>query len=211
MDKHGIGTDATHADHIETIKSREYVQMQENIYFVPGTLGMGLVEGYNNIGLEVSLAKPSLRSQFEKDLQLICDGRKSADVVKREQIEKYKAVFITVMEKITEIDRTLGTRLQVQPTPADMAQVINQQDHKPVLKCPKCGNDMIIRERKNGEGKYLTCSGYPACRNAVWFSANVETIEVLENSCRNVSLRSKGKSQVRYINPYKYMLCIFYW
>lgn len=45
MDKHGIGTDATHAEHIETIKSREYVGLHENIYFVPGTLGMGLVEG----------------------------------------------------------------------------------------------------------------------------------------------------------------------
>lgn len=45
MDKHGIGTDATHAEHIETIKSREYVGLHENVYFVPGTLGMGLVEG----------------------------------------------------------------------------------------------------------------------------------------------------------------------
>lgn len=45
MDKNGIGTDATHAEHIETIKSREYVGLHENIYFVPGTLGMGLVEG----------------------------------------------------------------------------------------------------------------------------------------------------------------------
>jgi len=44
MEKHGIGTDATHADHIDTIKSREYVGMND-IYFVPGTLGMGLVEG----------------------------------------------------------------------------------------------------------------------------------------------------------------------
>lgn len=46
MEKHGIGTDATHAEHIDTIKSREYVGLHENIYFIPGTLGMGLVEGY---------------------------------------------------------------------------------------------------------------------------------------------------------------------
>ena len=39
------GTDATHAEHIETIKSRNYVGVQSDGHFVPGELGMGLVEG----------------------------------------------------------------------------------------------------------------------------------------------------------------------
>ena len=39
------GTDATHAEHIETIKSRNYVGVQADGHFVPGELGMGLVEG----------------------------------------------------------------------------------------------------------------------------------------------------------------------
>ncbi len=39
------GTDATHAEHIETIKNRKYVGLQGDGYFVPGELGMGLVEG----------------------------------------------------------------------------------------------------------------------------------------------------------------------
>ena len=39
------GTDATHAEHIETIKSRNYVGVQSDGSFVPGELGMGLVEG----------------------------------------------------------------------------------------------------------------------------------------------------------------------
>lgn len=45
MDKHGIGTDATHAEHIETIKTRLYVGLQDDRFLVPGQLGMGLVEG----------------------------------------------------------------------------------------------------------------------------------------------------------------------
>ena len=40
-----LGTDATHAEHIETIKNRNYVGVQANGGFVPGELGMGLVEG----------------------------------------------------------------------------------------------------------------------------------------------------------------------
>lgn len=39
------GTDATHAEHIETIKSRMYVGLTRDQRFLPGELGMGLVEG----------------------------------------------------------------------------------------------------------------------------------------------------------------------
>mgnify|MGYP001793804534 CR=1 FL=1 len=39
------GTDATHAEHIEKIKSRNYVGVQADGTFLPGELGMGLVEG----------------------------------------------------------------------------------------------------------------------------------------------------------------------
>lgn len=45
MDKYGIGTDATHAEHIETIKKRMYVGLQDTKFLVPSQLGMGLVEG----------------------------------------------------------------------------------------------------------------------------------------------------------------------
>lgn len=39
------GTDATHAEHIETIKARMYVGLTADKRFLPGHLGMGLVEG----------------------------------------------------------------------------------------------------------------------------------------------------------------------
>lgn len=66
MDKNGIGTDATIAQHIETIIKREYVmpRMEGGTkYLVPSTLGIGLVEGYNSIGFEKSLSKPQLRRE----------------------------------------------------------------------------------------------------------------------------------------------------
>nr|CAH7718282.1 unnamed protein product [Callosobruchus chinensis] len=148
MEKHGIGTDATHAEHIDKIKSREYVGLHENIYFVPGNLGMGLVEGYNNIGLEVSLAKPVLRAEFENDLKLICDGLKNPETVRIEQIAKYRAVFETVMEKIRCIDESLGHRLEDRPQdlPQDQSTTGGGANNfVSVLKCPKCGSDMFVR------------------------------------------------------------------
>ncbi|CAH1132115.1 unnamed protein product [Ceutorhynchus assimilis] len=185
MEKHGIGTDATHADHIDTIKSREYVGLHD-IYFVPGNLGMGLVEGYNNIGLEISLAKPTLRADFENDLKLICEGHKDAEVVRREQIARYKAMFQTVAEKMRLIDATLANRLDDRPenVPDEPNVSVGGDDFRPALKCPRCGNDMIIKTKKDGVGKYLTCLGYPDCKNTSWFPNFVKNVEVTDQHCQ---------------------------
>lgn len=67
MEKHGIGTDATHADHIETIKARQYAGVQADGRFLPCSLGMGLVQGYDAMG--IALSKPNLRAELEADLK----------------------------------------------------------------------------------------------------------------------------------------------
>lgn len=101
---------------------------------------------YDNIGLEVSLAKPVLRAEFENDLKLICQGLKNAETVRQEQIAKYRAVFETVMEKIRMIDESLANRLQDRPQDVPDQQMRGgNNDFRPVLKCPKCGNDMVLR------------------------------------------------------------------
>ncbi|KAI7906236.1 DNA topoisomerase [Cokeromyces recurvatus] len=65
MEKNEIGTDATIAEHIQKILDREYVY-KENQYFKPLTLGIALILGYDQIGLEASLSKPFLRRQVNK-------------------------------------------------------------------------------------------------------------------------------------------------
>lgn len=118
------GTDATHAEHIETIKSRRYVGLTSDQRFLPGELGMGLVEGtygymhcvkrntvrfgwcrfsnilplgYNSMGYEMS--KPNLRAELEADLKLVSEGRKDKWNVLQHYIRKYKAVFIESVQK----------------------------------------------------------------------------------------------------------------
>lgn len=96
MDKNGIGTDATIADHIKTITKREYVvrsKREKEYVFTPSTLGIALVEGYDNIGLDMSLSKPLLRSQLENNLRLICSGNKTKAEVLQEAINMYRDVF----------------------------------------------------------------------------------------------------------------------
>ncbi|OWR45303.1 prokaryotic DNA topoisomerase [Danaus plexippus plexippus] len=109
MEKHGIGTDATHADHIETIKIRNYVVIEGN-KFKPTELGRGLVEGYDMLSLPMS--KPHLRANFEADLKLICDRKKSADAVLRDQIEEYKKLYDKMLLEQNKLIGLWKRRLQ---------------------------------------------------------------------------------------------------
>ncbi|EJD53020.1 prokaryotic type I DNA topoisomerase [Auricularia subglabra TFB-10046 SS5] len=96
MDKNGIGTDATIAQHIQTIIDREYVmaRMEGNTkYLVPSTLGIALVEGYNRIGFDKSLSKPQLRRDTERDMVRICEGVKNKAEMVDQAVEQYKEVF----------------------------------------------------------------------------------------------------------------------
>ncbi|XP_070811476.1 DNA topoisomerase 3-alpha isoform X1 [Pituophis catenifer annectens] len=179
MEKHGIGTDATHAEHIETIKSRMYVGLTPDQRFLPGHLGMGLVEGYDSMGYEMS--KPDLRAELENDLKLICEGKKDKSVVLREQIQKYKQVFVAAVAKAKKLDEALAQYF------GEMTQVAQEEDiypamPDPVRKCPQCNSDMILKTKKNG-GFYLSCLGYPACKSSVWFPDSVLEVSKDDSVC----------------------------
>ena len=46
MDTEGIGTDATIAEHINTIPTRKYAIKNDQQRFEPTSIGLALVEGY---------------------------------------------------------------------------------------------------------------------------------------------------------------------
>ncbi|KAJ9479024.1 DNA topoisomerase 3 [Pseudozyma hubeiensis] len=112
MDKNGIGTDATIAEHIAKVVERRYVmQVKEGktTYLVPSTLGIGLVEGYNQLNLEKSLSKPLLRRETEFRMSLICAGQRSKAETMAESIEEYRQVFALTNR---QFDRIAATVLQ---------------------------------------------------------------------------------------------------
>ncbi|KAM9695205.1 DNA topoisomerase 3-alpha isoform 2-T2 [Trichechus inunguis] len=179
MEKHGIGTDATHAEHIETIKARMYVGLTADKRFLPGHLGMGLVEGYDSMGYEMS--KPDLRAELEADLKLICEGKKDKCVVLRQQVQKYKQVFIEAVAKAKKLDEALSQYF------GEGAEVPQQEEiypamPEPIRKCPQCDKDMVLKTRKNG-GFYLSCMGFPECRSAMWFPDSVLEASRDESVC----------------------------
>ena len=113
MDKHGIGTDATHAEHIETVKARSYIGLEDGGRLIPGVIGMALCEGYDAMGFEMS--KPNLRAALEADLKLVCEGRKPPEEVLRGQIAQYRELFVGATRKAEKIDAACAKYLNENP------------------------------------------------------------------------------------------------
>ena len=105
MEKNGIGTDATHAEHIEKIKSRNYIQETTDRRLAPCELGIGLVDGYDEMGYEMS--KPFLRAALETDLQGISNGNKDSKQVLQQQISQYERVFVESVRNVNKLTNSV--------------------------------------------------------------------------------------------------------
>ena len=68
--------------------------------FIPSTLGVALVAGYDKMGFETSLSKPFLRQELELRMKAICEGRATRSDVLRESLRQYKDVFMESKEKL---------------------------------------------------------------------------------------------------------------
>ncbi|KAF2030689.1 DNA topoisomerase 3-beta [Setomelanomma holmii] len=68
--------------------------------FIPTTLGVALIEGYDKVGFETSLSKPFLRKEMEMQMKAICDGRSTRQDVVQQNIEQYRAVFNRTAQQI---------------------------------------------------------------------------------------------------------------
>ncbi|ODV89548.1 hypothetical protein CANCADRAFT_140658 [Tortispora caseinolytica NRRL Y-17796] len=123
MDANQIGTDATMAEHIDTIIKREYIFMKDKktdrqisysersrgtsrqgtIELVPSALGKALIDGYDNMNLEKSLTKPLLRKELEVSLKEICDGKKLKTEVTAQVLRMYEDMFNKTKENFSQL------------------------------------------------------------------------------------------------------------
>ncbi|KAH6850274.1 DNA topoisomerase [Chaetomium sp. MPI-CAGE-AT-0009] len=102
MDANGIGTDATMAEHIEKIQERQYARTVERggggggggvREFIPTSLGVALIEGFDRMHFETSLGKPFLRKEMELKMKAICEGRTTKQAVLHESLSEYRQVY----------------------------------------------------------------------------------------------------------------------
>lgn len=68
--------------------------------FIPSQLGVALIEGYDNIGLDTSLGKPFLRKEMEIKMKEICAGTRTRNDVVHETLEHYRATFLRSQQQV---------------------------------------------------------------------------------------------------------------
>lgn len=69
-------------------------------HFIPTTLGVALIEGYDSIGLDTSLGKPFLRKEMEIKMKEICAGTKTRNDFVHETLEQYRVAFIRTQQQV---------------------------------------------------------------------------------------------------------------
>ncbi|KAK2951585.1 putative DNA topoisomerase 3-alpha [Blattamonas nauphoetae] len=101
MDKTGIGTDATIAQHISTIIKRGYAEKDESSKMKPTKVGLVLVDAYDLMGFP--LFKPFLRAQMEFDMNRIAKGSKRKDEVLRDSLTSMRNLFAQVKQSLNRM------------------------------------------------------------------------------------------------------------
>eukprot|EP00559_Dactyliosolen_fragilissimus_P001634 CAMPEP_0184857522 /NCGR_PEP_ID=MMETSP0580-20130426/2673_1 /TAXON_ID=1118495 /ORGANISM="Dactyliosolen fragilissimus" /LENGTH=1135 /DNA_ID=CAMNT_0027353161 /DNA_START=197 /DNA_END=3600 /DNA_ORIENTATION=+ len=102
MEKHGIGTDASIATHIENIQKRNYVELIPGRKMMPSKLGLVLAQGYHLI--DSSLVLPKIRSDIEGECNKIAKGLANKNEVIKMAIDLFESRFENFVKNINKMD-----------------------------------------------------------------------------------------------------------
>lgn len=146
MDRHGIGTDATIAQHISTIQDRQYAVKDASQRFSPTPLGIALIEGYNQMGYQLN--KPDLRRETEHECNLVANQQKTKDDIIGPILQKMRQCYLTAAAEAQKLDEAVGRHFPRLGTGNDMAVLQARFSN-----CGKCQNLMALKsDRPAGRG-----------------------------------------------------------
>ena len=143
LEEKGIGRPSTYASILSTIQDRGYTERQKG-RFVPTALGCSvndfLMEGFPGIMNE------EFTAQMENDLDRVEEGEVH-------WVDLLRGFYEGFSKSVTRAEEEIeGRKVEI---PTD-------------IECDKCGASMVIREGRYGQ--FLSCSGYPDCKNAKDFT-----------------------------------------
>ena len=136
LEELGIGRPSTYATIIDTIKSRNYVTLEEK-KFVPTSMGIETTDKLQEFFSD--LINTEYTRDMETDLDNVAEGKKVWNEV---LADFYKLFEPRVKGAFTDMEKKA-------------AEETGEA-------CPECGNPLVIRKGKYGE--FVACSNYPECK-----------------------------------------------
>jgi len=171
LEKEGVGRPSTYASTISTIQDREYVLLEKGRLH-PTLLGKAvtgfLTEHFENV-LNVEFT-----SLMEKKLDLIAEGSLKWNPMVLEFYEPFNKVVESVLQDAPRVDYRL-------------------LEEKTDMVCEKCESPMVIKTGRNG--RFVACSGFPDCKNAISLTLSILGIDVRCPKCNQGELAEKKKTK----------------
>ena len=136
LENQGIGRPSTYAQIIQTLKSRDYVELEEK-RFKPTKQGR-LTSEQLDLFFD-KIINVEYTSKMETVLDEIADGKQKGSHL----ISRFYNSFIPMVEVAEKEMKKIGPK-------------------KTGEMCPLCGKPLVIRKSKYGE--FTACSGFPSCK-----------------------------------------------
>jgi DNA topoisomerase I len=180
LEEYGIGRPSTYAPILSTIQERGYVE-REAKRLLPTETGCLvndlLVQHFPEI------VDMNFTVRMEEDLDKVADGSEHW----REVIGEFYQRFAPQLQKAQAEMPTQKAELEKVGRP-----------------CPECGKDLVIRWGRFG--KFISCSGFPACRHT---EAWLEKIGVLCPKCGGEIVERKTRKRRVFYGCANYPTCDF--
>ena len=183
LEELGIGRPSTYATIIDTIKSRDYVVLEDK-KFKPTKIGIETTDKLQEFFSDI--INTDYTRGMEEDLDSVADG---------------KLVWNSVLQKFYDLFEP-----RVKNAFSDMEKNGPEETGE---KCPECGNSLVVRKGRFGE--FVACSNYPECKYIK--KEKVEIIEICDcPNCSGKIIEKKSRKGKVFYGCNNYPKCkTAYW
>ena len=185
LEELGIGRPSTYATIIDTIKSRDYVVLEDK-KFKPTEIGVETTDRLQEFFSD--LINTDYTRDMEEDLDKVAEGKA---VWNKVLDDFYKLFEPRVKNAFTDMEKK---------APEETGEV-----------CPECGSPLVIRKGKYGE--FTACSNYPTCKYIKKDKEETPIVEVCDcPNCDGKIIERKSRKGKTFYGCNNYPKCkTAYW
>jgi DNA topoisomerase-1 len=150
MKRTGIGRPSTYAATIAVLFRREYIALEKK-KLAPTPRGRLVDEVLSNTFPD--LLEPTYTAEMEDRLDEVAAG-------KRPWLDELRAWYGPFDQQLGAAPARMAAHLAAHP---ELAAEESAAPKPTGRSCPRCGAELLLRQRRKGPGAFLSCSAYPKC------------------------------------------------